>query len=115
MNFFALAAADPMDHVYQWVYQRQHVIAMDNVFRPGGEVTVVSNHIIMQIIAVLLLVLLIPRFARVRASGDAVKDLTPRGLGNFFEAICAYFRDTVARPILGDHTDRFIPYIWTAF
>jgi len=115
MNFAVLAAAGPMDHVYQWVYQRAHVTDMDNVFAPGGQITVVSNHIIMQIIAVLLLVLLIPRFARMRASGDSVNDLTPRGLGNFFEAICAYFRDTVARPILGDHTDRFIPYIWTAF
>jgi F-type H+-transporting ATPase subunit a len=118
MNIAVLAAASPMDHVYQWVYRREpHVplTGVDNVFMPGGQITVVSNHIIMQIIAVLLLVLVIPRFARIRASGDSVKDLTPRGMGNFFEAICAYFRDTVARPILGDHTDRFIPYIWTAF
>ena len=115
MNSAVLAAAGPMDHVYQWVYQRAHVVGMDNVFAPAGEITVVSNHIIMQIIAVLLLVLVIPRFARIRARGDSVDDLTPRGLGNFFEAICAYFRDTVARPILGDHTDRFIPYLWTAF
>ena len=115
MRFSALASANPMDHVYQWVYQRAHVADVDNVFAPGGQITVVSNHIIMQIIAVLLLVLLIPRFARMRVSGDSVQDLTPRGMGNFFEALCAYFRDTVARPILGEHTDRFIPYIWTAF
>ena len=115
MNFVALAAANPMDHVYQWVYQRAHLTDANNVFTPDGQITVVSNHVIMQVIAVLLLVLLIPRFARMRASGDSVKDLTPRGLGNFFEAICAYFRDTVARPILGEHTDQFITYIWTAF
>jgi F-type H+-transporting ATPase subunit a len=69
----------------------------------------------MQIIAVLVLILLIPRFARVPDSGDAIRDLTPRGFRNFVEVVCAYFRDTVARPILGEHTDRFIPYIWTAF
>jgi F-type H+-transporting ATPase subunit a len=108
-----------MNHVYQWVYQKIHVTDSGNAvvqfFAHDGEITVVSNHIIMQVIAVLLLVLLIPRFARLRDTGDAIDDLTPRGLGNFFESICAYFRDTVARPILGEHTDRFIPYIWTAF
>ncbi len=110
-----LAAANPMDHVFQWVYQRAHVTDADNVFTPNGTITVVSNHIIMQIIAVLLLILLIPTFARMRSTGDSVSDLTPRGFGNFFESICAYLRDSVARPILGEHTDRFIPYIWTAF
>ncbi|UCE60379.1 MAG: F0F1 ATP synthase subunit A [Phycisphaerales bacterium] len=110
-----LAASNPMDHVYQWVYQRAQITSADTVFTPDGKITVVSNHIIMQIIAVLLLILIIPRFARLRDSGDAIYDLTPRGMGNFFESICAYFRDTVARPILGEHTDRFIPYIWTAF
>jgi len=115
MNSVALAAANPMDHVYQWVYQRAHVTNANNVFTPDGQISVVSNHIIMQIIAVLLLVLLIPRFVRVKESGDSVNDLTPRGMGNFFESVCAYLRDTVPRPILGEHTDRFIPYIWTAF
>ena len=115
MPAVVLAAGSPMDHVYQWVYQRLHVTEADSVFTPDGSITLVSNHVVMQVIAVLLLVLLIPRFARLRRGGEAVDDLTPRGIGNFFEAICAYFRDTVARPVLGEHTDRFIPYIWTAF
>ncbi len=110
-----LMASSPMDHVYQWIYQRAHIGTWDSVFTPGGTITVVSNHIIMQVIAVLLLVLVIPRCARVGKTGDAVEDLTPRGMRNLIETICAYFRDTVARPILGEHTDRFIPYIWTAF
>lgn len=115
MSFPMLASSDPMSHVYQWIYQRVHVTDTNSVFTPGGSITLVSNHIVMQIIAVLLLILVIPRCARVGSSGDAVRDLTPRGLGNFFESICAYLRDTVARPILGEYTDRFIPYIWTAF
>ncbi len=115
MNDTLLAAADPMAHVYQWVYAKIAVGGSDNVFTPGGEVTLLSNHIIMQIIAVLLLVLLIPRFVKMRDSGDAISDMTPRGLGNFFETLCAYLRDTVARPALGEHTDRFIPYIWSVF
>ena len=110
-----LAASDPMDHVYQWVYQRFPLGTSDGIFTPQGTITLVSNHVIMQVLAALLLILLVPTFARVRSSGDAVRDLTPRGMGNFFESICAYFRDTVARPVLGEHTDRFICYIWSAF
>lgn len=115
MKHLALAAADPLNHVYQWRYHRLDVSAPDTFITPGGEVTLLSNHIIMQIIAALLLILLIPTFARMRQTGDTVSDLTPRGIRNFFESICAYFRDTVARPLLGEYTDRFIPYIWTAF
>lgn len=111
----ALLASSPLDHVYQWTYRKLAVGTGESLLTPGGEVTFLSNHIIMQIIAVLLLVLLIPRFARIRATGDAVADLTPRGFGNFIESICAYFRETVARPLLGEQTDRFIAYIWTAF
>ncbi len=110
-----LMASSPLDHVFQWTYQKIPVGTGDNWFTPDGRITLVSNHIIMQIIAVLVLVLLIPWFARVRDTGDAVQDLTPRGFGNFIEVICAYLRDEVARPALGEHTDRFIPYIWTAF
>ena len=92
-----------MNHVYQWVYQRLDVGAPDTVFTPGGTITLLSNHIIMQIIAMLLLVLLIPTFVRTRNTGDTIDDLTPHGFGNFFESICAYLRDTVARPVLGEH------------
>ncbi|MFQ5495285.1 MAG: F0F1 ATP synthase subunit A, partial [Phycisphaerae bacterium] len=110
-----IASGSPLDHVYQWTYHRVGIGTGDSILTPGGEVTVLSNHIAMQIIAVLVLVLVVPRFARVRDTGDTVTDLTPRGFGNFIETLCAYFRETVARPVLGEHTDAFIPYIWTAF
>lgn len=115
MSTAFLAATDPLDHVFQWTYQKIGVGAPDTVFTPDGQITLLSNHVIMQIIAVLVLVLLIPRFARMQNTGDAIHDLTPHGFGNFIESICSYFRDVVARPVLQEHTDRFIPYVWTAF
>ncbi|MBI1827546.1 MAG: F0F1 ATP synthase subunit A [Planctomycetes bacterium] len=115
MNKFLLASSNPMDHVYQWVYKRADIGTSNSVFTPDGTISLISNHIAMQIIAVLLLILLIPIWARVRTSGDAVRDMTPSGFGNFIETLCAYLRETVARPVLGEYTDRFIPYIWTAF
>ena len=44
-----------------------------------------------------------------------VARLTPTGFRNFIELICQFLRDFAARPYLGHHTDRFIPYIWTVF
>lgn len=108
MTAALLAASDPLDHVVQHPY-----IGGDGPFYTVS--TIFSNHIAMQILAALLLILLIPRFVRLRDTGDAVGDLTPRGFRNFFEAICNYLRNEVARPALGEHTDRFIPYIWSVF
>lgn len=104
-----IAAANPLDHVYQWVYVKAG--AGQGIFG----FTILSNHVIMQMIAALVLLLLVPRFVKLRDTGDAVDDLTPSGFGNFFESICNYLRTDVAKPLLHDYTDRFIPYIWSAF
>ncbi len=103
-----LASANPLEHVAQHPYV-------------GGEgswytvSTLFSNHILMQLLAAALLILIIPRAIRARRTGDDIADMSPRGVGNFFESICNYLRNEVARPALGEHTDRFIAYIWTAF
>lgn len=115
MSLPLLGAGSPLDHVYQWIYQRYPIGTQDTPFTPGGSVTLVSNHIVMQVAAALLLLLLFPIFARVRRRGDIVEDMTPRGMSNCIEAICSYLRESVARPALGEHTDRFIAYIWSAF
>src|SRR5262245_11377892 len=98
-----LASANPIEHVSQIPF----------IHRDG--ITVLSNHIVMQILAALLLLLIVPAAVRRRRSGDSVRDLAPSGLGNFFESICNFLRDTVAKPALGAHTNRFIPYIWSVF
>ena len=115
MDRLFLASGNPLDHVYQWVYQKISIGTPDSVFTPNGEITILSNHIVMQIIAALVLILLIPRFARVPNTGDVVADMTPCGFRGFIDMICEYFRTTVVKPVLHEHTDRFIPYIWTAF
>ena len=102
-----LAAGGPLDHVVQWVY----VDSGESVWSP----IIFSNQIAAQILATILLLILLPRFARLRNTGNAVQDLTPRGATNFFETICDYLRNQVARPALGEHTDRFVPFIWSAF
>ncbi len=103
MSGAMLASSNPLNHVVQ------HVI-----YEPGG-FTLLSNHIIMQIVAAVLLIYFIPRFVKQRAGTDAIGRLVPHGWGNAVEGLCEALRTHVARPALGKHTDRFIPYIWTAF
>ena len=106
-----LAASSPLEHVVQHPFV-QYDIRLP--FIGDSTFTFLSDHIIMQILAGLLVVLVMRRAARSRAEGSEVERLTPRGFGNFIESICAYLRKNVAEPALGPHTDRFIPYIWTA-
>lgn len=83
----------------------EHVVAHD-LFRIGP--VVVNNHMLMTVVAGILMLLIFPLVCRRRG-------LVPSGAGNFFEAICAYLRDEVARPVLHQQTDRYIGYLWTTF
>ena len=43
------------------------------------------------------------------------KTMVPTGVRNFFESICVFIREEVARPVLGENTDNYIKYLWTTF
>ena len=105
MNFI-LAATEPIEHVLS-----------HPLFTLRDGLFVIDNHILMQVAAtVLLLVLIISAFrSGRRANGDEVEALVPRGSANFFEAICSYLRNEVAKPTLGPYADRFVPYVWSVF
>ena len=72
---------------------------------------VITNHMIMMGMAAVLMVLIFPLLARRYRSGQLVMT----GTNNFFEALLVFIRDDVARPVLAEHTDRFIPFLWTMF
>jgi F-type H+-transporting ATPase subunit a len=82
---------------------------------PEGKITLFSDHISMIVLAGFLLMLVLPRTLRRREAEGEIERLVPKGFGNAIEAICHYFREEVARPNLGVHTDRFIKYIWSVF
>ncbi len=101
------AEGSPLNHVVQHPIVEWHVEWLN--------LTILSNHIIMQIIAGLLLLVVIPLALRRRAGDDEIGRLVPRGLGNAIEGLCAALRTHVCEPVLGQYTDRFCPYIWSAF
>jgi F0F1-type ATP synthase membrane subunit a len=91
-----LAAGDPLDHVLP-----HHLFWL-------GPINV-TNQMFMALVAALLLIILLPMLFN-RPTGEA-----PKGLANFFESILEFLRVEVFRPALKEHTDRFVPFLWTIF
>jgi len=77
-------------------------------FSVGAHKIVVSNHMFMITLATVILVVLL--FASLRSP-----KIIPKGIQNLIEMICVYLREQMARPVLGEHTDQFICFIWTIF
>ncbi|MFO0973877.1 MAG: F0F1 ATP synthase subunit A [Phycisphaerae bacterium] len=107
-----LASGSPLEHVVQ------HPFVQQPIRLPGflpQTFTWLSDQIVMQMLAGLLAIVVLTVAARYPRSGDELRRLTPRGLCNLIESICDYLRTQVARPALGEYTDRFLPYVWTLF
>jgi len=108
-----MAADNPLSHVVQ--HPLAQVDADLGFLTPAQKITVLSDQILMMIVAGILLTIFVPMLVRRRAGTDPIGRLVPTGWGNFFETVCQYLRKEVAEPVLGSHTDRFIPYVWSAF
>lgn len=108
-----MMAASPLEHVVQHPLIQKP--AAKTPLTPDGVITLLSDQIVMMIVAGLILMLFVPSLVRRRRSSDEVGRLVPTGFANFFEAVCQYLRKEVAEPNLGEHTDRFIKYIWSVF
>jgi F-type H+-transporting ATPase subunit a len=110
-----MGSANPLSHIVQHPLWSLDVDLGGWPLTPGGTITVLSDHIVMLILAGVLLILFVPAAVRKRRGTDPINSLVPTGFSNFFEAICQYLRKEVAEPALRQHTDRFIKYIWSAF
>ncbi|MEM8963606.1 MAG: F0F1 ATP synthase subunit A, partial [Acidobacteriota bacterium] len=82
---------------------------------PEGVVTVLSDQILMIILAGLILCIVMPWAVRQRRSGDEIGGLVATGLGNMIEMVCEYFRKEVAEPAMGKYADKYVKYVWSVF
>ena len=89
-----MAADNPLSHVVQ--HPLAQVDADLGFLTPAQKITVLSDQILMIIVAGLLLTALVPVLVRRRAGGDAIGRLVPTGWANFFEVVCQYLRKEVA-------------------
>ncbi len=109
-----LAAGDnPLSHVIP--HPLKQVPADLGPLTSDGMITVLSDQIVMMIVAGLLLCLVFPALVRKRQDDSEIGRMVPGRFASFVEMICVYFRDEVAKPHLGEHADRFIKYIWSVF
>ncbi len=108
-----MSTGSPLDHIVQHPIRQTE--ADLGPLTPEGVVTLFSDHISMILVAGVLLMLVFPLSVRRKKGGNEIDRLVPQGFNNFLEVICQYLRENVARPILEEHTDRFIKYIWTVF
>jgi F-type H+-transporting ATPase subunit a len=94
-----LAESNPLEHVVD-----------KPLLHPGG-LWLLSNNLVMLLISAGLMLLIFPRITKAYIRREHV----PTGTRNFFEAILIYIREEMARPVLGEETDRFLPFLWTLF
>jgi F-type H+-transporting ATPase subunit a len=98
-----LAASDPMQHVLP-----HEIVAI-------GPFTF-TNHMLMLLISAALMVVVFSAMAkRYPAIAKADGPTAPRGFVNAFESVLTFIRNDVAYPSLHEHTDRFLPFLWTLF
>jgi F-type H+-transporting ATPase subunit a len=107
------AGSNPLSHVIQ--HPLKTTEADLGPLTPNGEITLMSDHISMLILAGLLLGLFLPPLFRRRKAKEELDSLVPSGFGHGIEAVCQFLRKEVAEPALGEYTDRFIKYIWSVF
>jgi F0F1-type ATP synthase membrane subunit a len=100
---FLAASGNPIEHVLpQVLHWSNHTPVRIGPF-------LVTNQMLMAVVAGVLMLLIFPAMFRRAQSGP------PKGARNFFEAILEFLRVEVFRPALKEHTDRFVPFLWTLF
>jgi F-type H+-transporting ATPase subunit a len=103
----------PLEHIVQ--HPIVEVPVAPGPLAPNGKITLFSDQIAMIALAGVLLIALVPMMVKRRRGAAGVDALVATGPANMLEAICAYIRTEVAQPVLHEHTDRFIKYIWSVF
>jgi len=103
----------PLEHIVQHPLIERP--AKVSPLTPEGKVTLLSDQIAMIALAGLLLVALIPMMVKRRRGKTGVESMVPSGSANMLEAVCEYLRKEVGEPVLHEHTDRFIKYVWSVF
>lgn len=95
-----LAASNPIGHVIDHVQ-----------LKTEGGLWILTNHMILMCVSALLMLLIFPAITRKYRTGEHV----PTGTRNMFEAVILYVRNQIAKPVLQERADAFMPLLWTLF
>lgn len=106
-NLFTVAASDPIAHVVN-----HKAFDIDGWWIWSGNM---GN----LLLSALILCMVGPWVAsKVKTGPESLGNdryLTKGSFAHMVEVICVYLRDTIVRPMLGERTDKFMPFLWTLF
>lgn len=81
-----------------------------------GSYAVTNAHILTLVTAILMFVVFYWLAKRMTPSGASAEDYVTKGsLAQMIEVMVVFCREEIARPQLGELTDRYIYYVWTTF
>lgn len=97
----------------------EHGTVLDAHLEPtDGEVLIdfsITKHLVFAWLGALIVLLLFTSLARMYQRGIG-RETAPRGLfQNLMESLVLFVRDEIARPILREKADKYLPYLLTAF
>jgi len=99
-------------------YSAQQIVAVNNSGEIDPAVKVydlsLTRNVVQMLLALLIFVWIILKIAKRYASGEGVRT-APKGTQGFFEPIITFIRDEVAKPNLGRHYEKYLPYLLTVF
>ncbi len=111
MNFISvLAADDPAAHVYNHVHRG--AISADGTWLWSGNQ---GNLVLSMLILMGLGWWAASKIATGPASEGSSRYVTKNRFAHMIEVICVYLREEVARPLLGERTNKLMPFLWTIF
>ena len=112
LSMLTLAAGGPVEHVIN------HKAVVGDLFGLK-DVWLWSGHVGNLVLSGVILCIVGPWAAGKIATGPESEGsgrfVTKNPFAHMIEVICTYLREAVVRPLLGDRTDRFIPFLWTMF
>jgi F-type H+-transporting ATPase subunit a len=75
-----------------------------------------NHHFMSLVVLVVGIGILMVVAARVPLKADTAEGYVTKGrITQLFEVLCVFLREEMTRPLLGDLTDKYIKYIWSAF
>jgi F-type H+-transporting ATPase subunit a len=111
-HFLTLAASNPVDHVVNQPFIKTNLFGIEGLWLWSAHV---GNLLLAGLLTILVIGWAASKIATGPASQGTDRFITRNPFAHMIEVICTYLRDNTVRPLLGDRTDRFIPFLWTIF
>lgn len=112
LGTLSLAATNPVDHVVNKPYITGDLFGMKGVWLWSAHV---GNLVLAGLITMIVLTYAASKIRTGPEKQGTNRYITTSPFAHMIEVICTYLREQTVKPLLGDRTDRFIPFLWTIF